>query len=55
MELFVEEAAAGKLFYPAKDTLPKKEEPPLPAPAPLRRRQLRLQRQSAAVPDKNVE
>jgi hypothetical protein len=27
MELFAEEAAAGKLFYPAKATMPKKEEP----------------------------
>lgn len=27
MELFEQEAAAGKLFYPAKNTVPKKEEP----------------------------
>jgi len=27
MELFAQEAASGKLFYPAKDTLPKKDEP----------------------------
>ena len=27
MELFAQEAAAGKLFYPAKPTEPKKEEP----------------------------
>jgi len=26
-ELFMEEAKAGKLFYPAKNTVPKKEEP----------------------------
>jgi hypothetical protein len=31
MQKFAEEAAAGKLFYPAKPTVPKKEEP---APAP---------------------
>ena len=31
MELFSQEAAAGKLFYPAKPTVPKKEEP-TPAP-----------------------
>jgi hypothetical protein len=33
MELFNEEAAAGKLFYPAKNTLPKKDEPAPAAPA----------------------
>lgn len=27
MKLFAQEAAQGKLFYPAKNTLPKKEEP----------------------------
>jgi hypothetical protein len=27
MELFAQEAAAGKLFYPAKSYVPKKEEP----------------------------
>lgn len=27
MDAFVQEAAQGKLFYPAKDTMPKKEEP----------------------------
>ena len=32
MQTFADEAAAGKLFYPAKPTLPKKEEP-APAPA----------------------
>lgn len=32
MELFAQEAAAGKLFYPAKATAPKKEEPPAAAP-----------------------
>jgi hypothetical protein len=32
MDAFVKEAAEGKLFYPAKNTLPKKEEP-APAPA----------------------
>ncbi len=31
MDLFAQEAAAGKLFYPAKPYVPKKEEP---APAP---------------------
>jgi hypothetical protein len=36
-ELFLKEAAEGKLFYPAKPTLPKKDDdekspPPLPAP-----------------------
>ncbi len=33
-ELFMQEAAAGKLFYPAKATAPKKEEPPAATPAP---------------------
>ena len=32
MQKFAAEAAAGKLFYPAKNTLPKKEEP-VAAPA----------------------
>src|SRR6266853_6298451 len=32
-ELFLQEAAAGKLFYPAKPTAPKKEEPAAAAPA----------------------
>jgi hypothetical protein len=32
MQLFADEAAVGKLFYPAKPTLPKKEEPAAPAP-----------------------
>jgi len=27
MELFAQEAAAGKLFYPGKPYIPKKEEP----------------------------
>lgn len=37
MQLFSEEAAAGKLFYPAKNVLPKKEEPaPAVAPAPAK-------------------
>jgi hypothetical protein len=27
MELFQQEASSGKLFYPAKNTVPKKEEP----------------------------
>jgi len=31
MDLFVQEAAQGKLFYPAKNTLPKKEEDQAPA------------------------
>ena len=31
MELIVKDAAAGKTFYPAKATVPKKEEPALPA------------------------
>ena len=37
MELFAQEASAGKLFYPAKATEPKKEEPvapPVPAANP---------------------
>lgn len=33
METFAGEAAAGKLFYPAKPTVPKKEEPAVEAPA----------------------
>lgn len=33
MQTFAEEAAAGKLFYPAKPTVPKKEEPAPAAPA----------------------
>lgn len=32
MEIFASEAAAGKLFYPAKPTVPKKEEPVVEAP-----------------------
>ena len=32
MEMFASEAAAGKLFYPAKPTAPKKEEPVVEAP-----------------------
>jgi len=32
MDLFAQEAASGKLFYPAKATAPKKEEPTPPAP-----------------------
>jgi hypothetical protein len=32
-ELFKEEVKAGKLFYPAKNTVPKKEEPAPAAPA----------------------
>jgi hypothetical protein len=35
MDAFVKEAAQGKLFYPAKNTLPKKEEPAA-APAPAK-------------------
>ncbi|HEY4363940.1 MAG TPA: hypothetical protein VGN17_23425 [Bryobacteraceae bacterium] len=31
-ELFLQESAAGKTFYPAKPTVPKKEEPDTPAP-----------------------
>jgi hypothetical protein len=36
MELFTQEAAQGKLFYPTKDTVPKPEEPvpPVPGAAP---------------------
>jgi len=36
MELYTQEAAQGKLFYPAKDTVPKPEEPvpPVPGAAP---------------------
>ena len=34
MELMLQDAAAGKTFYPAKATVPKKEEPALVAPAP---------------------
>jgi hypothetical protein len=34
MELFKQEAASGKLFYPAKNTVPKKEEPVADAAAP---------------------
>ena len=33
MEVFAQEAQAGKLFYPAKPTAPKKEEPAVAAPA----------------------
>ena len=33
MEMFASEAASGKLFYPAKPTAPKKEEPVVEAPA----------------------
>jgi hypothetical protein len=33
MRMFADEAAAGKLFYPAKPTVPKKEEPAPAAPA----------------------
>ena len=33
MELFEQEASSGKLFYPAKNTVPKKEEPEPVAPA----------------------
>jgi hypothetical protein len=33
MELFEQEATAGKLFYPAKNTVPKKEEPVAAVPA----------------------
>ena len=32
MELFKQEASSGKLFYPAKNTVPKKEEPAAVAP-----------------------
>jgi hypothetical protein len=34
MELMLQDAAAGKTFYPAKPTMPKKEEPAAVAPAP---------------------
>ena len=34
MELMLQDAAAGKTFYPAKATMPKKEEPAVVAPAP---------------------
>jgi hypothetical protein len=34
MELVLQDAAAGKTFYPAKATMPKKEEPAAAAPAP---------------------
>lgn len=34
MELVLQDAAAGKTFYPAKATMPKKEEPAAVAPAP---------------------
>jgi hypothetical protein len=34
MQMLADEAAAGKLFYPAKPTVPKKEEPATPAAAP---------------------
>ncbi len=34
MELNLQEAAAGKTFYPAKEYVPKKEEPALPAATP---------------------
>lgn len=34
MELVLQDAAAGKTFYPAKATAPKKEEPAVAAPAP---------------------
>jgi hypothetical protein len=33
MELMLQDAAAGKTFYPAKATVPKKEEPALAPPA----------------------
>jgi len=33
MDAFAKEAAEGKLFYPAKNTLPKPEEPPAAAAA----------------------
>ena len=33
MQAFAEEAGAGKLFYPAKPTVPKKEEPAAAAPS----------------------
>src|SRR5579864_4793242 len=34
MDLMLQDAAAGKTFYPAKPTMPKKEEPAVVAPAP---------------------
>jgi hypothetical protein len=34
MELFSQEAAQGKLFYPAKNVLPKKDDAAAPTPAP---------------------
>jgi hypothetical protein len=35
MQMVADEASAGKLFYPGKPTVPKKEEPATPAaPAP---------------------
>jgi hypothetical protein len=34
MELILQDAAAGKTFYPAKATVPKKEEPAVAPPAP---------------------
>jgi hypothetical protein len=34
MALILQDAAAGKTFYPAKPTVPKKEAPALAAPAP---------------------
>ncbi len=34
MELMLQDAAAGKTFYPAKEYVPKKEEPAVAAPAP---------------------
>lgn len=34
MELVLQDAAAGKTFYPAKATAPKKEEPAVVAPVP---------------------
>ncbi len=34
MELFKQEASSGKLFYPAKNTVPKKEEPAATPAAP---------------------
>ncbi len=34
MDLILQDAAAGKTFYPAKATVPKKEEPAVAAPVP---------------------
>lgn len=34
MELMLQDAAAGKTFYPAKEYVPKKEEPAIVAPVP---------------------